>query len=295
VTELITNLIVGAGLGCIYGLIGLSFMGIYNATGVLNFAQGDFVMLGAVVPSVLITSFHMPTGVAVVLGLVASVVSAMLLQFGLIDPLLRRNTRIIPMAIGTFAFSLVIEGALGGSTTYGTVPSVDYVPTSPFRIGSIILGREYAIIILTTVVLSGGYWVLLHKSYLGMALRAIGSNPLGAMGIGIRETRVRSVAFVISALIAALAGLLVAPLVTAGVNMGFPLLLNGFVAAVVGGMGRAFAPLVGGILMGEFVSLVGAYGTSAYSDIASLGLLLVVIMVRPDGILGTVGRGITES
>jgi branched-chain amino acid transport system permease protein len=115
------------------------------------------------------------------------------------------------------------------------------------------------------------------------------------MGIGIRERRVRSIAFVISALIASLAGFLVAPLVTAGVNMGFALLLNGFVAAVVGGMGRAFAPLIGGVIMGELISLLGAYGTSAYSDIASLGVLLIVIMIRPDGLLGTIGRGITDS
>jgi branched-chain amino acid transport system permease protein len=295
VTELITNLIVGAGLGCIYGLIGLSFMGIYNATGVLNFAQGDFVMIGAVIPSLFITSFQMPTALAVVLGLATAVVSALLLQFTLIEPLLRRNTRIIPMAIGTFAFSLVIEGAVGGSSTYGTVPAINYVSSLPFKLGSVIIGREYAIIIATTVVLSAGYWVLLHKTYLGLALRAIGSNPLGAMSIGVREERVRSVAFVISALIAALSGFLVAPLVTAGVTMGFPLLLNGFVAAVVGGMGRAFAPLIGGILLGELVSLIGAYGTSAYSDLASLAVLLLVIMVRPDGLLGTVGRGITDS
>jgi branched-chain amino acid transport system permease protein len=295
VSELVTNLIVGAGLGCIYGLIGLSFMAIYNATGVLNFAQGDFVMLGAVVPSLLITSFHLQTGLSVLLGLLAAAGCALILQFALIDPLLRRNTKIIPIAIGTFAFSLIIEGAVGGSSTYGTVPSVNYVSESPLKIGSVIIGREYAIIILTTLVLSAGYWVLLHKSYLGMALRAIGSNPLGAMGIGIRERRVRSIAFVISALIASLAGFLVAPLVTAGVNMGFALLLNGFVAAVVGGMGRAFAPLIGGVIMGELISLLGAYGTSAYSDIASLGVLLIVIMIRPDGLLGTIGRGITDS
>lgn len=293
-TELVINVLVGAGLGCIYGLIGLSFMAIYNATGILNFAQGDFVMLGAVVPSLMISSFRLPTPLAVILGLLAAVTSALVLQFLVIDPLVRRNIRIIPMAIATFAFSLVIEGALGGSSTEGPVPSVNYVSSLPYRFGHVIIAREYAIIIVATVLLSIGYWLLLHKSYIGTALRAVSSNPLGAMSIGIRETRVRAVAFVLSALIAALAGFLVAPLVSAGVSMGFPLLLNGFIAAVVGGMGRAFAPLLGGLIMGEFVSLLGAYVTPAYSDIASLGLLLVIIMWRPGGLLGTVGRGIIE-
>lgn len=294
-TEFVINVLVGAGLGCIYGLIGLSFMAIYNATGILNFAQGDFVMLGAVVPSLMISSFQLPTALAVVLGLLAAVTSALILQFLVIDPLVRRNIRIIPMAIATFAFSLVIEGALGGSSTQGPVPSVSYVSSLPYRFGHVIIAREYAIIIVATVLLSIGYWLLLHKSYIGTALRAVSSNPLGAMSIGIRETRVRAVAFVLSALIAALAGFLVAPLVSAGVSMGFPLLLNGFIAAVVGGMGRAFAPLLGGLIMGEFVSLLGAYVTPAYSDIASLGLLLVIIMWRPGGLLGTVGRGIIEA
>jgi branched-chain amino acid transport system permease protein len=270
-------------------------MGIYNATGVLNFAQGDLLMLGAVVPSLFVTSLHLPVAIAVILGVLIAVVASLILQYVVVEPLLRRRTGIIVMAIGTFAFSLVVEGIVGGVSTFGPIPALNYVGFTPIRLGSSLIQPQYAIIIIATVILTIVYWVFLHKTYHGIALRAVGSSTRGAMSIGLREKRVRSIAFAVSAVIASIAGFLVAPLVGGGVTMGLALLLNGFVASVVGGMGRAFAPLLGGMIAGECISLVGAYGLPAYADTVSLGLLAVVIFVRPDGLLGTVGHGVIDN
>jgi branched-chain amino acid transport system permease protein len=294
-SQFLTNLVIGAGIGCIYGLVGLSFMGIYNATGVLNFAQGDFLMLGAVIPSLLVTAYQLPLLLVALVGVAAAIISSFVLQYVVIEPLIGSRAGIIGMAIATFAFSLVLEGIVGGTSTFGPVQAIEYVGASPIRIGNVLVPRQYAVIILVTVVLTILYWLFLHKTFQGIALRAVGSSTKGALSVGLREKRIRSLAFAISAAIAAGAGFLVAPLVGAGVTMGFPLLLNGFVAAVMGGMGRPFAPLLGGVIVGELVSLVAAYGFPAYADLVTLGLVVIVLFIRPDGLLGTVGHGVIES
>jgi branched-chain amino acid transport system permease protein len=290
VTQFLTFVLVGLGLGSLYGLIGLGFMGIYNSTGVLNFAQGDFAMVGAVVPSLLVYQLHWPAVAAVAVGLATALLLALIMQSVIVNPLLKRGAKIIPLSAATISLSFVIEGALGGFATYGTVPSVNYVNSTPIRLGAVTISKEYAVIIVVTFALSALYWFFLQRTFLGSCMRAIGSNTRGAVGIGISVTGTRNLAFMISALIAAISGFLVGPLIAVSVFMGFTLLTNGFVASVVGGMGRPFAPLLGGVVTGVILSLESFYGSASYAELFVLVLLLVFLSARPGGLLGAVGR-----
>jgi branched-chain amino acid transport system permease protein len=152
------------------------------------------------------------------------------------------------------------------------------------------VSKEYAVIIVATLVLSTLYWFFLQRTFLGSCMRAIGSNARGAIGIGISVRGTRNLAFMISALVAAISGFLVGPLIAVSVFMGFTLLTNGFVASVVGGMGRPFAPLLGGILTGVIISLESLYGSASYAELFALVILLVFLSARPSGLLGGVGR-----
>jgi branched-chain amino acid transport system permease protein len=290
VAQFLTFVLVGLGLGSLYGLIGLGFMGIYNSTGVLNFAQGDFAMVGAVVPSLLVYQLRWPAVPAVAAGLVTALLLALIMQSVIVNPLLKRGAKIIPLSAATISLSFVIEGALGGFATYGTVPSVNYVNSTPITFGAVTISKEYAVIIVVTFALSALYWFFLQRTFLGSCMRAIGSNTRGAVGIGISVTGTRNLAFMISALIAAISGFLVGPLVAVSVFMGFTLLTNGFVASVVGGMGRPFAPLLGGVVTGVILSLESFYGSASYAELFVLVILLVFLSVRPGGLLGAVGR-----
>lgn len=288
-SDYLNIVIIGLGLGCVYGIVGLSFTAIYNASNIINFAQGDFAMIGGVTASIAVHRWGLQLGPAIVCLIAAAIVAALLLQYVIVEPLIKREATLIPVIIGTMAVALMMEGLLGVVVGYGTLRTATYVRPTAWRIGQIVIAKEYAIIVLTTVLITVLYWLFLEKTRWGIALRATGENALGAVSVGIPARRVRTLAFMISASIAALAGFLLGPLITVSVFMGFTLLINGFIASVIGGIARPYAALVGGVILGLTTSFVGSY-KGYYVQIANMAVLMAVLLARPHGLFGRAGE-----
>lgn len=281
----LTYTFIGLGLGSIYGIFGLSFGGIYSSTGIVNFAQGDFAMLGGMVSSVAVHRWGLPYPVGCLLSMVAAALLAVVIQFAIVEPLLRRNAGIISIIIGTVAIGLMLEGAIGGTVGYATQPTADYISSNAYHLGNVVLAKIYLAIIVATVIITAGYWLFTHKTIWGKALLATGQDSIGAQAVGIPSRRVRTWAFILSAAIAAVAGFLVAPLVSVSVTEGYSLLIYGFIAAVIGGIEKPYAALVGGIILGLLTSYVAGWN-GTYVDFAQVGGLVLILALRPRGLFG---------
>jgi branched-chain amino acid transport system permease protein len=285
VSTFLTYTFIGLGLGSIYGIFGLSFGGIYTSTGIVNFAQGDFAMLGGMISSVAVHRWGWPYPLGLLLSMAAAGLLAIVIQFAIVEPLLRRNAGLIAIIIGTVAIGLMLEGAIGATVGYATQPTANYISSNAYHLGNVVLAKIYLVIIIATVLLSVGYWLFTRKTIWGKALLATGQDHTGAQAIGIPSRWVRTWAFVLSASIAAIAGFLVAPLVSVSVTEGYSLLIYGFIAAVVGGIDRPYAALPGGIIVGLLTSYVAGW-KGDYVDFAQVGGLILILAVRPKGLFG---------
>lgn len=281
----LTYTYIGLGLGAVYGIFGLSFGAIYSSTGIVNFAQGDFAMLGGMISSVAVHRWGFSTLVGCVVSMVGAAIFAVVIQVIIVEPLLRRKAGTIAIIIGTVAIGLMLEGSIGATVGYATQPTADYISADAFHLGDVILAKIYLVIIVATVILTVGYWVFTHRTIWGKALLATGQDSIGAQAVGIPSKRVRTWSFVLSAAIAAVAGFLVSPLVSVSVTEGYSLLIYGFIAAVIGGIDRPYAALPGGIVLGLLTSYIAGWN-GKFVDFAQLGGLLVVLAIRPRGLFG---------
>jgi branched-chain amino acid transport system permease protein len=279
----INQLIIGLGLGCVYGMIGLSFSGIYDASKIVNFAQGEFAMIGAVMASVAMYDWGLPLYLALPVAIGSAIAAALFLQYLIVEPLLQRSAGLISVIIGTMAVALMFQGFFGWVTGFAPQRTATYVDPISWKWGSIVVAKEYAIIVGATVVMTLLYWLFLERTRWGTALRATGQNALGAVGVGIPARRVRNLAFAISASVAAVAGFLIGPLVGVSVFMGFNLLIYGFVASVIGGLGRPYAALVGGVILGMTTSFMGTFEAYLVTP-TNMAVLVLVLLMKPQGL-----------
>lgn len=275
----------GLANGSVYGLIGLGLALIYTSSRVINFAQGEFVMIGAMLIATLMLTLELPPLVACLLVCVACATIALLLERLTYAPLVRR-AELLYVLIGTFAGALIISGAAlviwGPSQIY--VPNV--FPNEPIRLGAITTTGQQLAIIVSFIAALLTAWVILYKTGFGLQVRATGINPVVAELMGIRTSRVLRFAFVFSAILSGVSGLLIGPFLGGQVAMGVPLTVKGFMAAILGGLGNPFAAAAGGLAIGLLESFVGGYGNSLYAEPIIFSAILVVLIVRPYGLLG---------
>ncbi len=279
-------LVAGITNGSIYALIGLGFCLIQNATGLVNFAQGDFVMLGAMVAISLMQAAGLPMIVAFPASIVVVALVAIALEQG---PLrLSRNRDILTLVMITVGASMSFRGssmmiwgknahifpALGGET-----PIVFW--------NAAILPQTLWILAISLVVLSLLY-LFFHCTLLGKAVRAAADNPQGALLIGISVRKVVALAFALAGGLGALAGILVTPITSMSFDGGLMLGLKGFAAAILGGYGSTLGAVAGGLLLGILESLGAGFISSAYKDAFAFLILLTILFVKPAGLFGSV-------
>jgi branched-chain amino acid transport system permease protein len=279
-------LLAGITNGSVYGLIGLSLSIIYGASRVINFAQGDFVMLGAMTAVLFMVTAALPWPAAILAILAAVVIVALLLDFGVYRPLVARKAPPLTIMMGTLGAAIVIYGA--ALHIWG--PDQQFVPAlfslEPLVIGSVITNSQQLAIIASFGLLLALTWYLLFKTRFGLSIRATGVNPRVALLMGIRSERIVQFSFVFSALVSGIAGILVGPLLGGQIGMGLLLTVKGFMAAILGGLGSPFAAAAGGLAIGIMEALMAGYGTSLYAEPAIFLLILLVLFVRPYGLLG---------
>ena len=279
----------GTAIGCVYALVALGFVLIYKATEVVNFAQGDILMVGAFLAYTLIVlaGFNFWAGALLAIGLTA--VFGFFLERLVVRPIVGQPIFAIVMV--TIGIGFVARSV--ASMTPGWGVDTHFIET-PFynktvRWGAVVLSQDHLAIVLLTILLCLVLFLFFRRTTLGIAMQATSQNQLAAYYMGIPVKTVFSLIWAISAGVAAFAGVLLAPIAFVHANMGF-IGIKAFPAAVLGGFGSIPGAVVGGLISGVVEALAGFYLPEGFKDVAAYIVLLVVLLVRPQGLFGEATR-----
>ena len=275
----------GVAQGCIYGLIALGLVLIYKTTETVSFAQGELMMLGAFAGFALMTLAGWPFWIA----MLVTVAAMALFGFGL-------ERIVIRPILGQPAFSLVMLTIGIGYAARGLVTMIPGIGTEthtlpvPYKdqtwnVGGLVLNVEQMVVIAATALLSGLLYAMFRFSKIGIAMQAASQNQLAAYYMGIPVQRLNGLVWGLAAAVAAIAGVLLAPITFVYANMGF-IGLKAMPAAVVGGFGSLPGALVGGLVIGVVESLSGFYLPEGFKDVAPYVVVLIMLVVRPNGLFG---------
>ena len=275
----------GIAQGCIYGLIALGFVLIYKATETVSFAQGDLMMLGAFGGLAGMTMLGFPFWLAVPAAIAAMTLFGVLTERVVIRPILGQPAFSIVML--TIGIGYVARGLITMLPGIGTDTHTLPVPyrNVTWNAGGLILSAEHMVVIVVTALLCLGLFAMFRYSKLGIAMQASSQNQLAAYYMGIPVKRLNGLVWGLAAAVAAIAGLLLAPITFVHANMGF-IGLKAFPAAVVGGFGSLPGAIVGGLIIGIVESLSGFYLPEGFKDIAAYVVVLVMLVVKPNGLFG---------
>ena len=274
----------GLGVGSIYALIALGFVLIYRATNVVNFAQGDFAMLGAFGMVVLTIDLGLPYWVGIVLTLLALPLFGAAFNLGVYFPL--RNRGYLPVIISTLGASIFLEN--GMLAAYGPRPQSlpALFASEGIRLGQVFFDSQYLAILGTTVVLVTLQYLFFERTLLGKKMQATSQDKEMASLLGIPVARMIMLTFVYSATLGGIAGILVAPIIFVSVGMGSAVALKAFAASIIGGFGDVKGAIVGGLALGVIETLGAAYVSVPFKDGFAFLALFVFLLIRPQGLYG---------
>ena len=283
-SQIIQFLLTGITIGTIYGMVGLGFNIIYNATGIINFAQGEFVMLGGMFMIWFTMMLKIPMIAGFFLAVAAVTIIGGIFERLAIYPLRRPSVLILIMI--TLAGSIIMKGSamlFWGKETY-TLPH--FSGEEPFFLfGATILPQT-----LWVLAIMGAVVIILalffNFTMLGKAMRACAVNPTAASLVGISVKKMVLLSFALSAALGAIAGIIITPIALMEYDRGAILALKGFAAAVLGGLGNGAGAVVAGLLIGILESLGAGFISSGYKDAIALFVLLLVLFVKPSGLFG---------
>jgi branched-chain amino acid transport system permease protein len=277
-------LVSGLASGAIYALAGLGFTLLWQASGTLNFAQGEFVMLPA---------FAMLAGVALGLPLWAAFAATAVLavgvlgwsfQRGIAEPLLRHGH--MPVVVATLGLSIALRSGVRAGYSAEAHPFPSLFGDDVLHLGGVAITRADVGTLVAALVLVLGVQAFLARTVTGRAMQAVAEDAATAAVVGIDVRRMIFYAFAINALLSCAAALLVAPTYLVKFDMGESLGTKAFFAAVIGGFNNARGTLLGGLVVGVCENLAAAYVSAAYKDAVALAIFLFVLLVRPHGLLG---------
>jgi branched-chain amino acid transport system permease protein len=282
--DFVQLIVSGTATGAIYALAALGFTLLWQAAGVINFAQGEFVMLPAFA-----MLFFIAVGCPLWLAfLLTCALAAVVLGAGfkrlIVDPLIKHG--VIPLVIATLGLSIAVKSAVRAGYSAEAHPF-----PSPFPAGQLSLaGINVSYADIGTLILAGaivvGLQAFINKTVTGRAMQAVAQNTEAAKVLGIDVKRMVLYVFVINAVLAVVAALLVTPTYLAKFDMGDSIGQKAFFAAIIGGFNQTRGALLGGVLIGVLENVVGFYISPAYKEGVALVLFLLVILFRPEGLLG---------
>lgn len=277
-------LLSGISVGAIYGLIAVAFGVIFNATGAINFVQGEYVMVGGLSAGAFYTVFDMPLIAAILLAILVTVLLGVLTELGLLG--FGRHLGPAGLTIATIGIAVIVKGAamlISDRQTYA-LPSL--LGSEPLSILGAYTSRQTILNLAVGIVAVIALMIFFQRTKLGTTLRAAANDPetLRTFGVSFRSTT--RWAFVIAAALGAIAGAGLAPLTVMSFDSGTLLGLKGFAAAMLGGLGNLQGALMGGLLIGIAEALVAGYGAAAYADVVAFLVLLAILVLKPSGIMG---------
>lgn len=283
--QVLQVLVGGVAQGCIYGLIALGFVLIYKATETVSFAQGDLMMLGAFLGLALLSAAGLPFWLTIPCVILAMAAFGMGLERLVIRPILGQPAFAIVML--TIGIGYVARGVITMIPGIGTETHALEVPYrgALWTLGGLVLAQEQLVVIAVTALLCALLYLLFRYSKVGLAMQASSQNQLAAYYMGIPVRRLNGLVWGLAAAVAAIAGLLLAPITFVHANMGL-IGLKAFPAAVVGGFGSLPGAIVGGVLIGVVEALAGFYLPEGFKDVMPYLAVLLMLMLRPNGLFG---------
>jgi branched-chain amino acid transport system permease protein len=282
-SQLLQYLVSGLTLGSVYAMIALGFTLIHNATGIVNFAQGEFVALGALM-AVSGAAAGLPMPVAVLAAVAGVTLVGAALERVAIRP--AREATVITLVIITIGASIFLRGIAMWVWGPDALPLRHFSGEHPIVVAGASVLPQHLWIVGIVLVTMLALWLLGERTQVGKAMRACAVNREAAQLVGIPASRMVMLSFALSATLGGLAGAIVAPLAMAQYNMGIMLGLKGFASAILGGMGNPLGAVVGGLLLGTLESLGAGLLWSGFKDAIAFAILLIVLLARPTGLLG---------
>lgn len=284
--------VVAAGLtnGFLYALIGLGLAVVYKGSTIINAAQGDFAIVGAIVTVLFVQSAGAPYWAAIVMGILAATLLGGLVEVLLIRPMLRSNASeesTLLLTVGlSFLMGAVVLVAVGKTANF--LPPIG--GEAQVYIGTATLQRHAVIAIAAALLVVGALAAFYKYTHLGRSMVAASADADGAASIGINVPLMRTFSFMLGGLIGGVAGILQTPLIGVSFAMGIAITLKGMAAAVLGGLVNPMGAVAGGVILGLAEALAVFFFPSGYQNIVSMGLLIVIMIVMPNGLFAAAAR-----
>lgn len=285
-SEFLQFLLSGITVGAIYALVGLGFSIIYNASHVINFAQGEFVMIGGM-GTVFIASMGMPLPLAMLAAVGLAILVGISLQKLAIQR--AREASVVTIIIITIGASIFIRGLAGimWDRDFHSLPA--FSGEQPIHVAGAVIVPQSLWILGVTIAVAAALFLFFNRTMVGKAMLGTAHNPLAARLVGINTTNILILSFALAAALGAVGGILIAPMAPTHYQVGIMLGLKGFSAAIVGGLGSGPGAMLGGLLVGVAEALAAGYISSNYKDVVAFVIILLVLFFMPAGLFGKRG------
>jgi branched-chain amino acid transport system permease protein len=282
-SEFLQFLFSGITVGAMYALAALGFSLIYNASGVINFAQGEFIMLGGMF-AVFLAQAGLPLPLAILMAIALAALAGILVEKLAIEP--AGNAEVVTLIIITIGASLTIRGLVQVFLGKGNHALPPFTGDTPILVlGATLLPQSLWVIGVTVVVVAALAWFF-GRTLLGKAVLSTAYNNLAAQLVGVNTRFILLLSFGLAAALGALGGILNAPITYTSYDAGIMLGLKGFVAATLGGLGSGVGAIAGGLILGVVEAMTAGYVSSAYKDAMPFVLILLILFFRPQGLFG---------
>jgi branched-chain amino acid transport system permease protein len=282
-------LVSGITTGSLYALVAMGLVVVYKATGVVNFAHGELFMLGGFFAYTLHVLMKIPYVPALVLAVGGSLLLGVLTERVAYRPLMRAPT--VSLVLAAVGFSFVLKGAAreiwGGQGDY--IPFPPLVRADPIAIGDVLIVPQQLVVLGAAIVCMTAFTLFFSRTRWGKVLQATAENAKAASLVGIRIQRVYAFTWGVGAAVAGAAAALMAPLTLIYPDLGAVLLVKAFASAVLGGFGSLPGAVLGGVSVGIIENLAGGYLHTSLQDVSAFIVIMLVLVVRPTGLLGTRG------
>jgi len=282
-TELLQYTFGGLTVGFIYALVGLGFTVIYNSSKIINFSQGEFMMVGGMA-AVFLSYLKFPF----ILAFPLAVIFASLLGYVLFKLVsMSSNSSVTSLIILTLGYSVFVRGAaqVGFDKQMHTLPA--FINDEPISVFGATITSQALLIIAVSLCIVAGLYYLFNKTKIGKAMLATADNKDAAKLVGISVQKILIMNFMMSGAIAAIGGIVLTPITSTNYEIGIMLGLKGFCAAIIGGIGNPFGAVFGGVLLGILESFVAGYISSEYKDAVAFIVLLLILFFFPGGLFGS--------
>jgi len=289
-TYFVQQVISGLATGSLYALMALGLVLIYRVCGVVNFSQGAMAFLSALVAYALIHEGGQPWGVAVVGALGVAGMVGVLVEWGVLQAARRRAAPVLGLIIVTLGVAMILEGLAGMLFGHEAKLFPPVVSGPPLRWGAVLVTREQLLNLGVGIALVSVFYIFFRRTQVGLALQAIVQDPGAARLLGIPVERLWQVSWGVGAGLGAVAGLFIASQLFLDYGVMLELLIKGFAAAVLGGFSHFAGALVGGVVLGILENLVVGYISTELRATFAFTVLVVALVVRPEGLLGRLRR-----